>query len=77
MQPAVEVVLAGDSSASLQHGQLLSSRLQSELFFQPESSPQRAESLSAVVRQLYTNLIVQILTATGTRQVFHLSIFSQ
>ncbi|AKP63954.1 hypothetical protein ABN16_02385 [Levilactobacillus koreensis] len=82
MQPAVDVVLAGGSSASLQHGRLLrhavfvaSKRARRLVAFQSETSPQQAESLSTVVQQIYTNLTARILANTGTRQVFHLSIF--
>ncbi|KRK85962.1 hypothetical protein FC99_GL002054 [Levilactobacillus koreensis JCM 16448] len=82
MQPAVEVVLAGDSSASLQHGRLwrhvifvASKRARRLVIFQSEASPQQAESLSAGVRQFYTILMVRILANNGTRQIFHLSTF--
>ncbi|AKP65029.1 hypothetical protein ABN16_08475 [Levilactobacillus koreensis] len=83
MQPAVEVVLAGDSSASLQHGRLwrhavfvASKRARRLVVSQSEASPQQAESLSAGVRQFHTILTVRILANTGARQVFHLSTFS-
>ncbi len=65
MQPAVEVVLVGDSSASLQHGRLwrhvifvASKRARRLVVFQSEASPQPAESLAAGVRPIYTNLLV-------------------
>ncbi|AKP65547.1 hypothetical protein ABN16_11450 [Levilactobacillus koreensis] len=83
MQPAVEVVLAGASSASLQHGRLgrravfvASKRARRLVVFQSEASPQQAESLAAAVRQFHTILMVRILTDTGARQVFQLSTFS-
>ncbi|AKP63978.1 hypothetical protein FC99_GL001589 [Levilactobacillus koreensis JCM 16448] len=83
MQPAVEVVLAGDSEASLQHGRLwrhaffvASKRARRLVIFQSEASPQQAEFLSAGVRQFHTILMVQILANTGARQVFYLSTFS-
>ncbi|AKP65681.1 hypothetical protein ABN16_12165 [Levilactobacillus koreensis] len=82
MQPAVEVVLAGDS-ASLQHGRLwrhvvfvASKRARRLVLSQSEASPQQAESLAAGVRQFHTILMVRILADTEARQVFHLSTFS-
>ena len=81
MPPAMEVLLAGDSSASSQHGRLwrhvlfvASKRVRRLVFSQSEASPQQAESRSAVVRQIYTNLMAQILTNIGMRQVFQLSL---
>ncbi|AKP63839.1 hypothetical protein ABN16_01725 [Levilactobacillus koreensis] len=79
----MEVVLAGaSSSASLQHGRLwrhavfvASKRARRLVIFQSEASPQQAEFLAARVRQIYTNLMTQILTDTGARQVFHLPTF--
>ncbi|AKP65658.1 hypothetical protein FC99_GL002233 [Levilactobacillus koreensis JCM 16448] len=83
MQPAVKMVLAGGSSASLQHGRLwrhvvfvASKRARRLVIFQSEASPQQAESLSAGVRQFYTILMVRILANTGARQIFYLSTFS-
>ncbi|KRK85719.1 hypothetical protein FC99_GL002199 [Levilactobacillus koreensis JCM 16448] len=77
------MVLAGDSSASLQHGRLwrrvifvASKRARRLVVFQAEASPQQAEFLSAGVRQFYTILTVRILANAGARQVFHLSTFS-
>ncbi len=59
MEPAVKVVLAGDFSASLQHGRLwrhvifvASNRARRLVVFQAEASPQQAESLAAVVRPI-------------------------
>ncbi|AKP64182.1 hypothetical protein FC99_GL002119 [Levilactobacillus koreensis JCM 16448] len=82
MQPAVEVVLAGDSEASLQPGRLwrhavfvASKRARRLVLFQSEASPQQAESLSAGVRKIATNLVARMLTDIGTRQVFHFSTF--
>ncbi|AKP64505.1 hypothetical protein ABN16_05525 [Levilactobacillus koreensis] len=82
MQPAVEVVLAGDFLASLQHGRLwrhagfmASKRARRLVIFQSEASPQQAKFLSAGVRQIGTNLVARMLTNIGTRQVFHFSTF--
>ncbi|AKP65437.1 hypothetical protein ABN16_10765 [Levilactobacillus koreensis] len=82
MQPAVEVLLAGGSSASLQHGRLwrhavfvASKRARRLVISQSEASPQQAESLTAGVRQIGANLVARMLTDIGTRQVFHLSTF--
>ncbi len=47
------------------------------MFFQPEASPQQAESLAAGVRPIHTNLTVRLLANIKTTQVFHLSPFSQ
>ncbi|AKP65231.1 hypothetical protein ABN16_09585 [Levilactobacillus koreensis] len=78
----MEVVLAGDSSASLQHGRLwryavfvASKRARRLVIFQSEASPQQAKSLSAGVRQFHTILMARILANTGARQVFYLATF--
>ncbi len=65
MQPAVQMVLTGGPSASLQHGRLwrhvvfmASNRARRLVIFQAEASPQQAESLAAAVRPSFTNIII-------------------
>ncbi|AKP64468.1 hypothetical protein ABN16_05285 [Levilactobacillus koreensis] len=63
MQPAVEVLLAGDSLASLQHGRLwrhavfvASKRARRLVFFQSEASPHSRQNSGQPVRGQFSGI---------------------